>query len=119
MKRLSPAVIRNPKVYDIPYTDGCFDYVVETNALGGVGIDVKKALSEIARVCKDGGEVRIADYAKPPRETWKTRLVKRLGILAFDIPQDYAKIFREFGYKEEIEILGGLDMYQFFRIKKD
>lgn len=104
--------------YDIPYADGCFDTVVETNALGGAGINVERALSEMLRVCKRGGEVRIADYALPPQETWINRILKWMGSLAGDYPRDYRRIFRELGCEPEIEILGGADMYQFFLAKK-
>lgn len=104
--------------YSIPYAGGCFDLVVETYALGGVEIDAKKALSEMLRVCKSGGQVRIADYAAPLGETWSQRLLRQAAILAGDMPHDYGRMFRELGYEPEVEILGGNDMYQFFCVEK-
>lgn len=117
--KVPEAELKQGSFYEIPYPDEYFDYVVETNALGGEEIDVKKVLSEMLRVCKKGGEVRIGDLATPPRETWHHRLVSNLGRLTTgDIPQDYQGIFRELGYEPEIEIFGWHEMYQIFRVKK-
>jgi ubiquinone/menaquinone biosynthesis C-methylase UbiE len=118
--KASTAELRQGSFYEIPYPDEYFDYVVETNALGGVEIEVKKVLSEMIRVCKKGGEVRIGDFATPPRETWWHRLMIVITRLTTgDVPQNYREIFREFGYNPEVEILGWHDMYQIFRVKKD
>ena len=50
--------------YEIPYPDAKFDYVVETNAVSGVDIDVERVLKEMVRVCKANGQILIGDYAK-------------------------------------------------------
>lgn len=104
--------------YDIPYADQSFDYVVETNAVSGVRIDARQVLSEMLRVCKRGGEVRIADWGKPARETWKNRLLVELGILIGDFPHDYASVFRELSYEPAVEVLGLDGIYQFLRVRK-
>jgi ubiquinone/menaquinone biosynthesis C-methylase UbiE len=105
--------------YDIPYPDNAFDYVVETHALSGVDIDAYRGLSEMVRVCKIGGELRIADYAVPPVETNRTRLLTRLGMIIGDYPINYAQFFRSKGYHPRVEILGSYDMYQYISMVKD
>ena len=118
--RVPNAEFKQASFYNIPYPDACFDYVVETNALSGVEIDVKQALSEMLRVCKVGGEIRIADGTEPPRRTWRHNLLERLWILTGDLPKDYVRIFGELGCKvAKVEVLGGSDMYQFFQIEKE
>jgi ubiquinone/menaquinone biosynthesis C-methylase UbiE len=47
--------------YEIPYPDATFDYVVETNAVSGVDIDVESVLKEMVRVCKENGQILIGD----------------------------------------------------------
>jgi ubiquinone/menaquinone biosynthesis C-methylase UbiE len=104
--------------YDIPYLDGSFDYVVETNAVSGVRIDARQVLSEMIRVCKPGGEVRIGDWGKPATETWKNRLLVELGILIGDFPHDYVLLFRDLGYEPAVEVLGADGIYQFVSVRK-
>lgn len=104
--------------YDMPYADGSFDYVVETNAVSGVRIDARQVLSEMIRVCKGGGELRIADWGKPAQETWKNRLLIEMGILIGDFPHDYDSIFRELGYEATVEVLGVDGIYQFVSVTK-
>ena len=112
------AALTRGSYYQLPFPDDCFDYVVETNALGGVGIDVSVALTEMLRVCRVGGEVRIVDYAPAPKETWTHRLLRGLGILIGDEPQDFRGIFCQLGCEAEGEVLGAHGMYQFFRVEK-
>lgn len=116
--RVPGAKFAKASFYDIPYPDGYFDYVVSTNAIGAVGVDAKKVLSEMLRVCKDGGEIQIADYSKPPTVSWKSRILTKFVIFIGDFPQDYLGIFRELGYEPKVEVLGEHGMYQLTRIKK-
>ncbi|NIM95898.1 MAG: methyltransferase domain-containing protein [Anaerolineales bacterium] len=104
--------------YELPFPDDVFDVVVETNALGGVAINVKQALSEMIKVCKVGCEVRIVDFGKPVKETWKTTVLQWIGALFGDTPYDYVQIFETFGFKTEVEILGGSGMYHLCKVKK-
>lgn len=104
--------------YNIPYADASFDYVVETNAVSGVRIEARRVLSEMVRVCREGGEVRIADWGKPARETWKTRLLVEMGILIGDFPHDYVRIFTELGYEPAVEVLGVDGIYQFVSVRR-
>lgn len=76
--KVPSAHLTNASFYDLPFPENFFDLVVETNALGGVEIDVPRALGEMLRVCKPGGRIRIADYAVPSRETWLTSIFQRV-----------------------------------------
>jgi ubiquinone/menaquinone biosynthesis C-methylase UbiE len=116
--KVPEAALARGSFYRMPFSDECFDIVVETNALGGVGIDVPVVLAEMLRVCKTGGEVRIVDYAPPPKETWTHRLFRVLGILLGDEPQDFRGILCELGCEVEVEVVGGHGMYQCFRAMK-
>jgi ubiquinone/menaquinone biosynthesis C-methylase UbiE len=104
--------------YEIPYPEGTFDYVVETNAVSGAEIEVKKVLREMIRVCKHGGEVRLADYSKPASSTRLSRTIEQVLHLIGDFAYDYKKLFDEFGYDPVVEELGWGGMYQFIKICK-
>lgn len=103
---------------NIPFNDSSFDYVVSTNAIGSVKVNPGRVLSEMIRVCKPRGEVRIADYGEPARKTFKNRMLIKLFKLLGDTPYDYQSILSEFGYMPSIEIIGLSGMYQFVRINK-
>jgi ubiquinone/menaquinone biosynthesis C-methylase UbiE len=118
-KRKMPRVnLHKASFYAIPYADKSFDYVVETNAVSGVGIDARRVVSEMVRVCRTGGQVRVADYAEPGEEQRRHKFLKELGVLLGDYPQDYRGLFRELGYEAEVEILGGHGMYQLIKVLK-
>ncbi len=104
--------------YDIPYPDDSIDYVVETNAVSGVEIDVERVIAEMIRVCKPGGTILIGDYCKASKEnTWK-RFVGWIGKFIGDYPHDFAGIFRDLGLEPHVEILGWGGMYQFISVVK-
>lgn len=105
--------------YEIPFASGSFDYVVETNALGGVHLDARQAISEMLRVCRIGGEVRLADYAAPPEMTWFRRVLISLGAIIGDYPVDFKAIFATLGYPAQVRPLGGYDLYQSFTVRKE
>ena len=105
--------------YEMPFASGSFDYVVETNALGGVHLDARLALSEMLRVCRNGGEVRLADYAAPPEMTWFRRVLISLGAIIGDYPVDFKAIFATLGYPARVRFLGGYDLYQSFTVRKE
>jgi ubiquinone/menaquinone biosynthesis C-methylase UbiE len=104
--------------YQLPFPDNCFDNVVESNALSGVDITTERALEEMLRVCKQGGQVRLADYAKPPKRSWRHKLFEWAGIAVGDYPYDYKQLFGKLGYQAQIEVIGGHGMYQLITIKK-
>lgn len=105
--------------YDIPYPDDTFDYVLETNAVSGVEINAEDVISEMIRVCKPGGCILIGDYCKAPRENAWIRFVASIGKFIGDYPHDFAGIFKELGFKPQVEILGWSGLYQFIRVVKE
>lgn len=102
--------------YEIPYPDGYFDYVVETNSLSGEFIDARKVIAEMIRVCKRGGEIYLAEWPKALVETLIERFIVMLASLNDDAPKDYIKIFRELGYEPEVDVLS--KRYHVFGVKK-
>jgi ubiquinone/menaquinone biosynthesis C-methylase UbiE len=111
-RKMPGAHLCQASFYAIPYRDRSFDAVVETNALSGVGINVVRVLREMLRVCRPGGQVRIADYAQPAEERWIHPPLRYLGALFGDYPWDYQRLFRELGHDSRTEILDGYGMYQ-------
>lgn len=99
--------------YQLPFPDDTFAYVIETNALGGTGIDVRQVLTEMLRVCQKNGEVRLVDYGPASRETWRTRLIKQSLSFFGDEPQDYASILRQLDCTPQVEPIAWDGMYQF------
>lgn len=104
--------------YEIPFPEGTFDYVVETNAVSGVEIDAGQVLREMIRVCKPGGELRLSDYAKPVAMTRLSQSIDRVLQYIGDYAYDYKALFNGFGYDPEVEVLGWGGMYQFIRVRK-
>ena len=51
-------------VFELPYSDACFDFVVSTFAFSGFA-DGLKAMEEMARVTQSGGRVVLVDIALP------------------------------------------------------
>lgn len=118
-KRKAPDVkYQKASFYEIPYPKETFDYVVETNAVSGVEIDVDKVLREMIRVCKHGGEIRMADYAKPASSTRSSRIIERVLQSIGDCAYDYKERFERMGYVSEIHVIGWGGMYQFIRVVK-
>lgn len=105
--------------YAMPFADGSFDCVTETNAVSGADIDAHRILPEMLRVCKIGGEIRLVDWAVPPEVTWQNRLIMKLGAITGDAPKDYQGIFRELGYESQSEVLGQQGLYQCIKVKKE
>jgi ubiquinone/menaquinone biosynthesis C-methylase UbiE len=112
------AEFRLASFYEIPFSDGTFDYVVETNAVSGVDIEVEKVLLEMVRVCKIGGEIRIGDYARPAQLTRMNKITEKMLILFGDYAYDYKDLFTKFGYLPQVKFLGWGGMYQFIKVIK-
>ncbi len=112
------AMLAKASFYHVPYPADCFDTVVETHAVGGVGFDVPAILAEMLRVCRPGGEVRLADYGPPLRETVYTRLIRAIFRLLGDEPTDFAGMFRALGCEPQVEHLAWGGMYQVIRVQK-
>jgi ubiquinone/menaquinone biosynthesis C-methylase UbiE len=117
-KKVPAADLVQASFYALPFAEGQFEHVVETNAVSGVEIDAHVVLKEMVRVCADGGEVRLGDYGASGREGVWFRGFEALGILFGDYPHDYRALFAELGYEAEIEELGWGGMYQYVRAKQ-
>ena len=117
-RKVPRARLNKASFYQLPFAEESFDYVVETHALSGVGLLTERAIIEMLRVCKSGGEVRLVDYAQPPNRSWIHAFIETAGILIGDYPYDYIKLFSKLGYHPQVEILGGHDMYQYLRVIK-
>jgi ubiquinone/menaquinone biosynthesis C-methylase UbiE len=118
IRKASDVKFNMASFYEIPYPEGAFDYVVETNAVSGVEIDVDKVLREMIRVCKPGGEIRMADYAKPASSTRLSRTIERVLHPIGDYAYDYMERYKGIGYEPEIHVIGWGGMYQFIRVVK-
>jgi len=105
--------------YQLPHHDNSFDYVVETNAVTGVNIEVDRVIAEMLRVCKPGGCIYLGDYCKAPDESAWTRIMERIGILIGDYPHDFQAIFKSLGLQPEVEYLGWSNKYQFIKVIKE
>jgi ubiquinone/menaquinone biosynthesis C-methylase UbiE len=116
--KVPEAVFCRASFYELPFSDETFDYVVETNAVSGVEIEVDRVLSEMIRVCKSGGEIRIADYARSNRSTKITQTLERILHLIGDFAYDYKTLFQRYGYVPIVEVLGWGGMYQYIKIER-
>ena len=101
--------------YRLPFPDRTFDVVVETNAFSAVEIEPAAALAEMIRVCRPGGEIRLADYAPSPQKeiNWLESWFWSFG---GDFPHDYHQILVNMGCGVERRALAG-SKYQYFRVK--
>jgi len=115
-KKVPNAKVSLASCYEIPYPEGCFDYVTATNALSSDSIDVKKVLSEMIRVCKSGGEIYIAEWPKAQIDISLERLVVWFAHLNDDAPKNYLMLFREYGYEPGIDIIS--KRYHVYGIRK-
>jgi ubiquinone/menaquinone biosynthesis C-methylase UbiE len=115
-KKAPGAELKVASFYSIPYDDGTFDYVVETNALSGEFIDERKAIQEMIRVCKRGGEIYLADGPKTKDKNILDKLMTKLGRLNEDLGKDYLRIFGELGYHPEVNVID--ERYHIYCLKK-
>jgi ubiquinone/menaquinone biosynthesis C-methylase UbiE len=118
-RKVPHAELRIGDFENLSYPDSEFDYVVCTNAIGSVKVNPRRVISAMLRVCRHGGEVRVADCGEPPRRTPGNEALIRLYRLFGDTPYDYRSIFRDLGYEADLEILGLLDTYQLLKVKKE
>jgi ubiquinone/menaquinone biosynthesis C-methylase UbiE len=116
--KLPAARLIKGSYYELPFDNLCFDYVVATHAISGSGIDHRRIVREMIRVCRQGGEVRIVDMGIPEEQSWQYRLTARAGAWFGDVPRDYLSLFRELGYEPELEHLGGFGSYQYLSITR-
>lgn len=117
-RKVPDAMFSLASFYELPFQDASFDYVVETNAVSGVEIDVERVLLEMLRVCRVGGEIRIGDYATPSRTTWPYKIMEKMLFFFGDYAYDYKEFFTNLGYSPDVGILGWGGMYQYIKVRK-
>lgn len=117
-RKLPAAEFKCASFYDIPWPDDHFDYVVETNAVSAVGVDFRAVASEMLRVCRPGGEIRIGDYARPENPGLGARLVEKLGNLIGDACPDYRAVFRSLGHETDETPLHTFGVYRLITVRK-
>jgi ubiquinone/menaquinone biosynthesis C-methylase UbiE len=118
-KKAPTALVVQASFYALPFPEDHFDYVLETNAVSGTEIDPKSVLSEMLRVCKEEGELRLGDYGNSGRKGKLSQALINIGILFGDYPHNYKELFNDLGYKAQIEDLGWGGMYQYIRVLKE
>ncbi|MHA2296195.1 MAG: class I SAM-dependent methyltransferase [Candidatus Hodarchaeales archaeon] len=118
MSKVPKAELKQGNFENIPYPGNTFDYVVSTNALGSLMVNPARVVSEMLRVCRKGGEVKIADYNYPPAPSYKSKILTRFFRLLGDTPYDFTRIFRDLGYDPRVTIIGLYDMYQLLEVRK-
>ena len=117
-KKVPEANLVQASFYALPFIRDSFDFVVETNAVSGADIEAEAVLSEMLRVCKDQGEVRMGDYGKSSQKGFWYSLLEKIGILFGDYPHDYPALFKSLGYPVEVEDLGWGGLYKYIRAEK-
>ena len=118
-RKLPKAALVQASFFALPFKERAFANVVETNAVSAVEIGVDEIIKEMLRVCEQGGQVHIGDYARPQTMTLWRRFMAWFGEFFGDYPHNYAAICRELGYQPEIEHLGFDQMYQVVQVKKE
>lgn len=116
-KKVPTAILVQASFYALPFSPGAFDTVIETNAVSGEDIVSDIVLLEMIRVCGSDGEVRIADYAKSPKDNLWIRFMAWIGVLFGDYPHDYVAAFHRLGFDPYVEYLGIDGMYQYIRVE--
>ena len=91
--------------YDIPFPNDNFDYVVATNALSGTFIRTREVVTEMIRICREGGSVLLAEWPVAQKATIKERIIVKLASLNDDAPKDFMDISRKLGLEPEVEQL--------------
>lgn len=81
-------------LHHLPFPDQGFDFVVESFVLCSVR-DPQKVLSELARVLRPGGEVRLLEHVRPRSDG----LTKALKILAPHFAKATWELFPQVGWK--------------------
>jgi len=117
-RKLPVADLVQANFFNLPFKDGAFDTVVQTNAVSAVDVGAVRVLSEMLRVCQQGGQVYSADFASPPRITLWHRLAIWFSEFFGDYAHDYVAIFQDLGYQPKVEYLGNDEMYQVVRVRR-
>lgn len=98
----NPSVtIRSANILDLPFSDKEFDVVIAANVIHLLD-DQYKALSELDRVCKEGGKIIIPTYVNKDKAKGFDKTIDKAGA---DFKQDftyetYRTFFKGAGYRK-------------------
>lgn len=73
---------------ELPFEDSSFDVALACGSLVHVP-QIEKALSEMLRVVRPGGRIRIIDHLQPQKKNWNTSFFTLFSHLSGDILHDY------------------------------
>jgi ubiquinone/menaquinone biosynthesis C-methylase UbiE len=116
--KLPDAELKHGSFYSIPWQDGHFEYVVETNSVSALGVDHRAVAIEMLRVCGQGGEIRIGDFCRAENRNPLTWSIERFGKLTGDCCPDYRGIFAGLGYETAETPLSTFGMYRLVVVRK-
>ncbi len=108
--RFSNVKVSQASILELPFEDDKFDKVVAANVIHLLD-DPDKALAEMVRVCKNGGQLIIPTYINASRKTAKAgeKFVSMLGVKfqnEFDI-DTYKEFFAKRGFEAQYKVIDG------------
>lgn len=114
----SSAFLCQGNVENLPYDNDFFDTIVNTMAFTGYP-DAHKAMSELRRVLKPGGELIMVDIAYPKDGNRLGVQATRLWATFGDLVRDMDTLFRDFGFEVSDREIGGFgSVHLFIAIKR-
>lgn len=112
--------IAKADIQQMPFADNEFDVVIVEAVT--MFVDRKKAVSEIARVCKSGGKVIEHEFIWRKKPTAAARRIFEGEIcpgIKFDTAEDWIKLYDENEFKNEDSVTGGFVMMSPIGFLKD
>ncbi len=100
----------------LPFQNDSFDLVTSTGVLSSF-TNPTPALSEIIRVTRKNGQIKILDLGMVKKKSFRLGLVQKLFLLANDHIHDYQKLFAQQGQKCQSKKVGMDGIFQLFIIK--
>ncbi|MFN2190947.1 MAG: class I SAM-dependent methyltransferase [Candidatus Promineifilaceae bacterium] len=107
------ANLQRASVEALPFPTNFFDTVLSTMAFTGFP-DGKKALSEISRVLNKNGRLVLVDVSFPEDGNLLGTAVVRTFQAGGDILRDMEKLLGEFGFRVQVDAVGGFGSVQRF-----
>lgn len=114
-----PGTLVQAPAETLPFEDESFDVVLATGVLVHLP-NPEKAVTEMARVARKGGLIRIIDHDQPRRKNLATPLAFLFLQLSGDILHDYAYYFKKFAKLKSHKTLGRggyLQRFDFVRVR--
>ena len=112
------AALVRAKVEALPYPDASFDSLVNTMAFSGYP-DGRKALAEMTRVLRPGGQLVLIDFSHPADGNWLGTKVAQLAERSGDLIRDMGELFRECELRYSDEPIGARGSLHLYLARKD